>query len=606
MHIRTDRKRLKDGTRRSYLSLAHNVWVEGATGKKRAKPIVFAQLGAEEDLDVAAVQSMRDAFDRYLQKRLAREGRSEAVVAAAAASAQELAPALRILASREYGMRVLVTAAWKGLGLDRSLKELAAWHDIDFDFERIVFGMVLNRLVDPQSKRACNEWLKESAWFPEAADWGVHHFYRALDLIEQHEEELLTILQSAVRDKLPPDELELLLIDTTSTYYESDYDDVERAAILEEWRAHLRGEADQPAMPVPQVVNDPPVRLRGHSKDHRPHKPQVVIGVVGTTGGRLLWHRVYAGNRNDQTIPLDLLDHALEPASTGRPVIVMDSGTGGGPNLAAIDALPGAPDRISGVPVRNNKFCEEHVLSRAGRWRSWPGKPHMKIRAVQFSAAESPSGRAEIWVATRNAKAADRTLRQLERYLARVEAVLANGDRLEDHNRQVCKLLSHKTLKRYVRKSKDGRRVVLDRKRIQLERRRAGVKVVRSTLTDKHPLVTLQAYNALLDIENDFRTFKTPLRLRPMHHRAERRIRAHVLMCAMALACMKELEARTTVPFGELRRLFGQVQAVQMQQGQTRFWQRSEWPDDAVPVLEALGLDHGCITWGSERVEAGL
>lgn len=602
MYVRTDRQRLKDGTERRYLSLAHNVWVEGPTGKKRAKPVIFARLGTEEDLDLDTVRSMRDAFDRYLQKRLA----GDAGVGEVAEEAQKLAPTLRVLASREYGMRLLVGAAWKGLGLDRRLKQLARRHDIEFDFERIVFGMVLNRLVDPQSKRACNEWLTESAWFPEADEWGVHHFYRAMDLMEEHEQELLETLQQGVRERLSPDELELLLIDTTSSYFESDFDDVERAAIAEEWAAYQLSTGPRPTMPMPQVVNQPPVRLRGHSKDHRPDKPQVVIGVVGTLGGRLLWHNVYPGNKNDQKVPLDLVQHVLDSEGEGRPVVVLDSGTGGGPNLAAIDAMAGAPDRVSAVPLRNSRFAEEKVLSKPGRWRVWSDKPHFSYRVVELSAEESPSGRAELWIATRNAKAADRAIRKLERHLARVTELLDKDDRLEDHNREVCKLLSHRTLKRYVRPSKDGRRLLLDRDRIRLEKRRAGVKLVRSTLVDKEPVVSLRVYQGLLDIEDGFRTFKTPLRLRPMHHRAARRIRAHVLMCAMAMACMRELEEQTQLRFDQLRRIFSQVQAIQMQQGQTRFWQRSEWPEEALPLLEALGLEQGHLTWGSERVEAAV
>lgn len=305
-------------------------------------------------------------------------------------------------------------------------------------------------------------------------------------------------------------------------------------------------------------------------------------------------------------MPLDLVQHVLDSEGDGRPVVVLDSGTGGGPNLAAIDAMPGAPDRVSAVPLRNSKFAEDKVLSRPGRWRTWSGKPHFSYRVVEVPAEDSPSGRAELWIATRNAKAADRTIRKLEKHLARVTELLDNDDRLEDHNREVCKLLSHRTLKRYVRPSKNGRRLLLDRERIRLEKRRAGVKLVRSTLVDKDPVVTLRVYQGLLDIEAGFRTFKTPLRLRPMHHRAARRIRAHVLMCAMAMACMRELEERTQLRFDQLRRIFSQVKAVQMQQGQTRFWQRSEWPEDAQPLLDELGLDQGALTWGSERVEAAV
>ncbi|TVQ93297.1 MAG: hypothetical protein EA397_04815 [Deltaproteobacteria bacterium] len=120
--------------------------------------------------------------------------------------------------------------------------------------------------------------------------------------------------------QLSADELGLLLLDPTSWYFESDLDDVERANLAEEWD----GDGEPPSMPRPQVVNEPPLRMRGHSKDHRPDKPQVVIGMVGTRGGRLLSAQVYAGNRSDQTITCDLLAR-VHRQDGGRPEVEVPS-----------------------------------------------------------------------------------------------------------------------------------------------------------------------------------------------------------------------------------------------------------------------------------------
>ena len=438
MFIRVDRKRLRDGTERSYLCLAHNVWEEGPVGKpSRAKPIIFAKLGAEEDLDLDMVRSARDAFDRYLRRRLEREGPGAGVVRAAADEKRSVAGSLRVLASREFGLRVIVEAVWKQLGLDVRLSRLARRHDIGFDFERIVFAMVLNRLVDPQSKRACNDWIKDFVWFPEGEGWDVQHFYRALDLLEEHEHEVLAALQEAVAGRLPADDLKLLLLDTTSSYFETDLDDVERAGLDDDARSG--------------VVNDPPLRMRGFSKDKRPDRPQVVIGMVGTTGGRLLTAKVYAGNRNDQTITTDLLAQ-VRASSDARAVVVMDAGLGGGPNLKAIDALPGGPDRISGVPLRSVQLAEE-VFAGADGWCKHPWKPDFTFRVVDLPADASPSGRAERWIATRNRAEKERGERKLRRHLDRVNAALAKDDRYDEHHPSVCELMSDPTLKRYVRVS---------------------------------------------------------------------------------------------------------------------------------------------------------
>ena len=80
-----------------------------------------------------------------------------------------------------------------------------------------------------------------------------------------------------------------------------------------------------------------------------------------------------------------------------------------------------------------------------------------------LQAAESPSGRPEIGVATRNVRAAARGLRKLDRHRAQLDAVLACDDLLVDH---VCNnrvQLSESRLKRLVRVGKNGTRQRLNR-----------------------------------------------------------------------------------------------------------------------------------------------
>lgn len=620
MYIRSDPKTLADGTVRRYLSLAHNVWepVDDDTGKKRARPVVFARLGADDQLDAATLRSMRDAFDRYLQKRLAREaaaaddgadGRdasaaTERIVKETAAELRPKLEALKFLATREYGLRVILEPVWKELGLQKAMRGFAAQHRFTFDFERVVFGMVLNRLVDPKSKRACNTWLTNEAYFPEADEWHVQHFYRAMDALHEHAEELDRHVMNAIRERLDPSALNLLLLDTTSSYMESDYDDAERAQMAREWEAFYAapaGRAKEPSVPEPQVVNDPPMRMRGHSKDKRPDKPQVVVGFVAVADGRVVRHRTYPGHTNDQTITMDLLADALEVSEDARPVVVLDSGTGGGPNLRALDAMDPAVDRISAVPVRNSRVARDALLKRPGRWAQHPSKPHLTYRAVTLDADASPSKRAERWIATRNAKEAERKTRRIDKHIARVRKVLDADDRLKDHNRAVCELQSHRTLKRYVRASKDGKRLLLDRERIARERRLAGVRVLRTTLTDVAPVKVLAAYQNLLRVEDDFRMFKGPLEVRPMHHRLAHRINVHVTLCVLALICLREVERRSGKKWRDIDALLRPIHATLVEQRGLRFWQRAEWDDDVRELLGSLDIKEPPRTWGAHR-----
>ena len=617
MYVRRDTQELSGGGRQTYLSLAHNVWEPmGDSDKKRSRPVVFSRLGVEAELDKPTVKGMRDALDRYLRKRFGDdgdvspasdpkrpEGQREIVEATAAELRPKLAP-LKFLLTVDYGLRVIVEPVWKELGLEAMLTAFAGQHRIQFDFERVVFGMVLNRLVDPLSKLACNEWLKDRAYFPEGKSWNVTHFYRALDVLQLHTGDLDTLLFEALRKRLSPSDLELLLLDTTSTYFDSDLDDVERADVAADWSAHDKGQlAEAPLTPRPQVINDPPMRMRGHSKDHRSDLPQVVIATVCAKDGTILRHKTYPGNTADQTITLEMLVKAAEAEPNSKKVVVFDAGMGSERNLRVLDSLPEPPDRICAVPLRSTKFAREHVIGKVGRYRRHPTKAHMRVRVVQVLAEDSPSKRAEMWIATRNRKDAERVQRKLRKQERQVKEILAADDRVQDHSQKVADLLGHRALKRFVTTSEDGTRLVLDRAYLREERLLAGVHVLRTTLVDRDPIEVLNAYQALLEVEDNFRTFKGPLKLRPMHHRLAHRIEAHVTVCVLAMIVLRVLEKRTGLNYRQLVEIFAPVKATFTEQGDTRFWQRNEWDAEAERVLAALGIDAGARAWGATRVE---
>ena len=610
MHVRRDRKRLRGGEQRTYVSLAHNVWGMGRNGRKQARPVVFAQLGAEENLQPELLVGMRSALDKLIEQLQARDAAKAAAagtpsppptpaekVVAVASRVRVHEAGLRMLVSRDLGVRRVVEAVWQRLGLGQVLNGFADQHRLGFVLERVVFAMVLNRLVDPGSKRACNQWVKNEVWFPEGEGWDVHMFYRALDVLDQHSDALSDALLASVRRRLPAEELRLLLMDTTSSFFASELDDVERAQVEDEWSQHDAGERDAPTEPRPQIVNEPPMRMRGHSKDHRSDKPQIVIGLVTGSGGRALRHKVYPGNRQDQKITLDLLGDVRELAPRGRPVLVTDSGMSGEPNLAELDGMEPRVDRITAVPMRSLKKAEE-VLSRPGRWRQHPTKPHVTFRVVELDGS-SPSDRPEVFIATRNERTASRQLRTLEKNIARVEARLAKDGGRDEHGVATCRMIAKPAQRRLVRESATGRRLLLNQDSIRHERRLAGVHVLRTTLVDIDPVDVLTAYQGLLAVEDDFHQFKGPLMLRPMHHRRADRIRAHVLVCMLALAVKQEIERLAELPFAEVERAVKKVTAARMQDGDREFWLRSEWSPEAAPILEKLGVRRGPRSWAA-------
>jgi len=86
------------------------------------------------------------------------------------------------------------------------------------DYTLSAFAMVLNRLCDPRSKRGVDKWVKKVYW-PGLEKLQLHHYYRALDYLAEHKDEMEEKLFVNIRNLFDL-KLDLVFWDTTTTYFE--------------------------------------------------------------------------------------------------------------------------------------------------------------------------------------------------------------------------------------------------------------------------------------------------------------------------------------------------------------------------------------------------
>ena len=132
---------------------------------------------------------------------------------------------------------------------------------------------------------------------------------------------------------------------------------------------------------------------------------------------------------------------------------------------------------------------------------------------------------------------------------------------LAGHTRTECALRDHVTLGRWLRQTSSGR-LVIDRARIAAEAKLDG-KYLLST-SDPHltPAQVALGYKNLLEAERGFRDMKSTLMLRPVFHRLEPRIRAHVLICWLALLLVRVAENNTDTTWDRISREMDRLAAV--------------------------------------------
>lgn len=531
MYLRTTQRRNRDGSTVRYVALAHNRRVEGTT---RAE--VLVNLGREDRLDADGLRRLVASINRYLGDDTA-----------AGADAAVVGDGLSVIESRPVGAAWLLDGLWSQLGVDTALAAVLGRRRFSTDVERVLFAMVANRAIAPRSKLGCAEWASHDVAISGLEKMTDDQAYRAMDLLVDADAtgEVQEAVFFAVANLLNL-EVDLLFFDTTSTYFESDVDD-----------------------------GDEGFRRYGHSKDHRADLPQIVIGLAVTREGIPVRVWCWPGNTNDNSILPQVKDD-LRGWRLGRVVTVVDRGFSSDANLAYLQRAGG--HYIAGERMRDGSTDAAAALARQGRYRTV--RDNLRVKEVRLGDNDTTR-----WIVCHNPDEATRDKAQRDAHIARLEAELAaiaaararDKDRAhkaktpaardkaaaaeEAHRRAECALVDHRTLGRYLRQSPTGR-ISIDRAAVRAEERLDGKYLLSTSDPDLSAEDVALGYKNLLEAERGFRDLKSTLELRPVFHRLERRIRAHVLICWLSLLLIRVAEQRCDTTWARIATELGRVHAV--------------------------------------------
>jgi transposase len=230
----------------------------------------------------------------------------------------------------------------------------------------------------------------------------------------------------------------------------------------------------------------------------------------------------------------------------GRVVTVVDRGFSSDENLRYLTRAGG--HWIAGERMRDGSPDARAALARQGRYQTV--RDNLRVKEVLVGDGDA----AKRFIVCHNPTEADRdkqtrdlAIARLEAELERIKAARAKAKNPKAdaaHHRAECALRDHPTLGRYLRQTKTGR-LLIDRAKIKAEERLDGKYLLSTSDPDLSAEDIALGYKNLLEAERGFRDLKSTLELRPVFHRLERRIRAHILLCWLALLMIR-LAERTT------------------------------------------------------------
>ncbi len=276
----------------------------------------------------------------------------------------------------------------------------------------------------------------------------------------------------------------------------------------------------------------------------------------------------------------------------GRCVWVVDRGFSSEENLRCL--TKGGGHWIAGERMRDGHPDHEAALARQGRYRTV--RDNLRVKEVRVGEGDG----ATRFVVCHNPHEAERDRSKRQETIGRLQAEL---DRLEAQRRRAkgpqatevhlrgeCALRDHPTLGRYLRQLKSGR-LRIDRAAVRSEERLDGKFLLSTSDPDLSAEDVALGYKNLLEAERSFRDLKGTLELRPVFHRLERRIRAHILICWLALLLIRVAERSSGRTWRTIARELGRLHLVTLQGAAGQVRQTTPPSAEQREILAALDID---------------
>jgi len=503
------------------------------------------------------------------------------------------------VAAWDWGPMLAARQVWRELGLEATLDRLAGGgrRALPTLSDRALV-LVANRLTAPGSEHRLARWLETDfvcdrdgrrwlpAWREDAERKAsrtprvrvelrqLKQWYRTLDRLLERKAEIEHALYLTLRDLFSL-RVDMVFYDLTSTYFEG--------------------------------KGPPGIGAHGHSRDGKPRNPQVLVGLVLIDGWPIA-HHVFEGNRRDaKTVP-DVLRDLEQRFGLRRIVFVGDRGMVTSQNL---DDLRGSGHGyIVGRNRRRSGEVFDYIQSATGPWIECPvgitarEKATVPKTLVQEVLSNQPGVRVFV-VHSEERLAFERAQRvkamgRVHTKLAALERRVAGGrlKATEKIGAAAAAILARNHGHRYYGWSCEDGVFRFFEHPVHFTREQAyeGKYVIQTEEPHLSAVDAVRLYKELTDVERAFANLKDVLDMRPIYHRTDDRVQAHIYVAALAFLLHRAIEkklkaAGLDVSATEALTILKSVRVVDIDLGNGTAKRSVTRPSPrAAAVLRALGI----------------
>ncbi|MBR2508065.1 MAG: IS1634 family transposase [Bacilli bacterium] len=450
------------------------------------------------------------------------------------------------------GGYLFLQSMYYGLQLHKTCRKLKANYQFQYDINAILSDLIYARVLEPTSKRSSFQVASE---FLEKPSYQLHDIYRALDVLGKE----CDFIQSEVYKNshlLGKRNDQILYYDCTNYYFE-----------------------------IEQENGD---KKYGKSKEHRPN-PIIQMGLFMDGDGLPLAFSLFPGNANEQTSLKPLEQKIVNEFGCKKFIYCSDAGLGS-ENIRVLNHMG---ERAYIVTQSIKKLPKEEktwALNSHGFKRVSDNKPvditKIPLEDINLYYKDEPYTTKKLHqrlIITYSPKYAlyQKTIR--EKQIERAEKMIESGSTKKQRKNpnDPARFIGS------IATTKEGEKATiehyLDTEKIETEAQYDGFYAICTDLLDDEVSDILKVSEGRWQIEECFRIMKTDFSARPVYLQEEHRIKAHFLICFLALLSYRLLEKKLGYQY-TCEEILGTLKAMNFaelqEQGFVPLYQRKKITDE--------------------------
>ncbi len=439
---------------------------------------------------------------------------------------------------------LFLNSIYKSLGINDLLNKIKSDSKIEYDLNGLTKLLVFERILDPASKKKTFE-NRDKYLFPIVDSNEIKEVYRTLDVLEENSKKIQNRMNTKIKNSSIGRKTNLTYYDVTNYYFETMYGD-EDVYELDENNEIVKDEKGKP------IIVKKGFRKKGVSKENS-KGPIVQMGLFIDNNGIPVSHKLFPGNTQDKTTFKDVLENDVDEMNLGKIVIVADNGMNTQENKYLIT------DKENGYIV--SKSVKKSWTSQ----REWAlnesdytyiknsndeivFKNKSRINELTLTYKNNDGSKSKKIIKEKeiiywSKKHYEKELYQNKKFIDYLESCKEHPDKLKDKQRKSQEFIKTVDIDKETGEIIHPEKVIifLDKKLEKYKETLGYYSIVTSEIEEDDREI-INRYHGLSRIEDSFRIIKSDLEGKPIHVWTEEHIKAHFLICFIALTIIRIIQ----------------------------------------------------------------